>query len=156
MKKENKLRKILTSKSFRYGTSSFIIVAIVLALFIVINITVPLLGIEWDLTPEGLYTLSDTSKQILDNLEDEVEIIGLMDPTKISSQSSYYNVIRFLNYYDDYDNITVTYVDPDTNVGYVSSLDPTGALNLSKTVIPERSSTMICSVPMSVPIRHLK
>ncbi|HOF26390.1 MAG TPA: GldG family protein [Clostridia bacterium] len=132
MKKENKLRKILTSKSFRYGTSSFIIVAIVLALFIVINITVPLLGIEWDLTPEGLYTLSDTSKQILDNLEDEVEIIGLMDPTKISSQSSYYDVIRFLTYYDDYDNITVTYVDPDTNVGYVSQLDPTGALDLSK------------------------
>ncbi|HQO69542.1 MAG TPA: Gldg family protein, partial [Clostridia bacterium] len=132
MKKENRLRKIFTSKSFRYGTSSFIIVAVVLALFVVINITIPLLELEWDLTPEGLYTLSDTSKQILDDLDDEVEIIGLMDPTKISSVSSYYNVIRFLNYYDDYDNVTVTYVDPDTNVGYVSQLDPTGALDLTR------------------------
>ncbi|MFA5341297.1 MAG: GldG family protein [Clostridia bacterium] len=132
MKKESKLRKIFLSKNFRYGTSSFIIVAIVLALFIVINITIPLLGLEWDLTPEGLYTLSDTSKNILNELDDEVEIIGLMDPTKISSASSYYNVIRFLNYYDEYDNVTVTYVDPDTNVGYVSQLDPTGALDLTR------------------------
>lgn len=132
MKKDNKFLNIFKSKNFRYGTSSFIIVAVVIALFVVINITVPLLNIEWDLTPEGLYTLGDTSKTILDNLEDEVEIIGLMDPTKINSSSSFFGVIKFLDYYDAYDNINVTYVDPDVNVGYVSQLDPTGALDLSR------------------------
>lgn len=132
MKKDNKFLNIFKSKNFRYGTSSFIIVAVVIALFVVINITVPLLNIEWDLTPEGLYTLGDTSKTILDSLEDEVEIIGLMDPTKINSSSSFFGVIKFLDYYDAYDNINVTYVDPDVNVGYVSQLDPTGALDLSR------------------------
>lgn len=119
------------SKNFRYGTSSFIIIAIVLILFVVVNMTVPRLGIKWDLTPEGLYTLGDTSKKILENLEDEIEIIGLMDPTKVNNKSSYYNVLKLLDYYDSYDNITVTYVDPDMNVGYVSQLDATGALGLT-------------------------
>ena len=132
MEKKNTLKEILSSKKFRYGSSSFIIVAVVIALFIVVNITVPLLELEFDLTPEGLYTLSDTSREIIDGMDDEIEIIGLMDPTKVSSESSYYKVIKFLDYYDAYDNITVKYINPDVSVGYISELDPTGALNLSK------------------------
>ncbi|MFA7673178.1 MAG: GldG family protein [Clostridia bacterium] len=132
MQKKNTLRMILSSKKFKYGSSSFIIVAVVIALFIIVNITIPLLDLEFDLTPEGLYTLSDTSKEIIEGMDDEIEIIGLMDPTKISSESSYYNVIKFLDYYDAYDNITVKYIDPDINIGFITELDPTGALNLAQ------------------------
>lgn len=131
MKKDNFIRRTFASKSFRYGTSSFIIIAVVLIMFVIINTTIPRLRIQWDLTPEGLYTLSNTSKDILGSIDDEIEIIGLLDDTKVSSASAFYNVIKLLEDYENYKNISVRYIDPDTNVGFMAELDPTGAMGLN-------------------------
>ncbi len=144
--KNGKLKKILSSRKLKYGSSAIFIMAASIAIFIVVNLLVSLVPWQWDLTPEGLYSIGGQTTQVLEELDKEVTIYGLFDPTKVDASSEYTAVMELLEKYDDYGNIEVEYVDPNKNVGFVSKLDPDQILNIGLrdfVVVGENSKRVI-------------
>lgn len=131
MKKNNKtfLNAILKNRSLRYGTNSLILIAAVVAIAVLANVLVGLTGIKWDLTPNKLYSIGDTTKKVLDELDKEVIIYGLFDETRLGSVSEYSQFIELLEHYGKNNYITVRYVDPDKNPGILLEIDPEGILS---------------------------
>ncbi|HHW31171.1 MAG TPA: GldG family protein [Clostridiaceae bacterium] len=126
-----KIKKILTSKKLKYGSNSVILIAVVIAIAVVLNMLVDLLGIKWDLTPNKLYSIGDVTKELLSSLDKDVRIIGLFDETTITSDDRYKDVIELLENYAKYPRVTVEYIDPDKNPGIIKELDPDNLKDLS-------------------------
>ena len=110
-------------RSFKYGTNSMILIAVVVAIAVVVNLLVGMTDLKLDLTPNKLYSITDTTKDILKNLEKDVVIYGLFDDNKIGSSGEYKDVTDLLSHYDKYDHVTVKYVDPDKDPGIMKELD---------------------------------
>jgi len=129
--------RFFRNKNLKYGVNSIVITAIVIALAIVLNLLVGIPQIKFDLTPDRLYTIGNITKELLNNLENDVEIVCLFD--ELQPPSSYYvtssnarDALNMLESYGHYPRVTITYIDPDKNPGYMRSIDPDGTLSLSK------------------------
>lgn len=138
MKKENNgNNKIFNKRSLRFGSYSFVLTIIVLAAAIVINAiaSAPQIRekLKIDLTSDKLYSVGEATGEVLKELNEKVEIIGLFDETQMSN-SSYSQVIEFIKDYNAKSNmIDVKYVDPDKEPGYIQNeLDPAGLLGVKK------------------------
>ncbi|HOQ06505.1 MAG TPA: GldG family protein [Clostridiales bacterium] len=137
---KNRIRKILNKKSLKYGTNAAIMTAAVIVMAIVLNLLIGLLDLKLDLTPNKLFSLSETTIDILNGLDKDVEIIGLFDDGSIASDSEYKQVTDLLSLYAKYPHITVRYVDPDKNPGIINQLDPDDSMDLGKTDFVVRST----------------
>lgn len=102
-----------TKRRFRYGTNSIVLMAVVIVVAVLVNVLLEQLPMSVDLTKEALYSITDTTKKILSELDRDVEIIALYDKVKGESSSSTAQVIKVLDLYDEYDHIKVSYVDMD-------------------------------------------
>lgn len=81
-KKPNKFIEIIKKKWLINGTKTFLLVAIIIAIFIAINIIMQKLELApIDFTQEKLYTLTDESKERVKNIEKDINIyfIGYTD-----------------------------------------------------------------------------
>ncbi len=114
------------------GTGSLLIIIAVVVIALVLNIFINMLNINYDMTPNELYTLSKENIAFLDGVRDvQVEIYGLFDVNKLPG-SDYDLIMQLLDdYATHYDNITVQYVDPDKNPEFMVKLDPAGTLDYS-------------------------
>ena len=119
--KKFNLKKLLSSRSLKYGTNSIILIAAVVAIAILLNLLVDRAGVIWDLTPNKIYSIGDTTKKILENLDKDVIIYGLFDETRLSSGQGT-EFIELLNHYDKYPRVTVKYVDPERIPEYLMRL----------------------------------
>lgn len=117
------IKRFFRSKNLKYGTNAVILVVVVLAIAVVVNMLVGMTDLKLDLTPNKLYSISDTTKDILKNVEKDVIIYGLFDDEKIGSSGEYKDVTDLLSHYDKYDHITVKYVDTVKNPGIMKELD---------------------------------
>ncbi len=131
MTNKNKFLGFLNKRTLKYGTNSVIMIAAVIAIAVVINVLVGMVPLKIDLTPEKLYSLTDVSREILSNLEKDVVIYGLFDEGKIGSGSQYREMIDLLEKYDQYPRVTVEYVDPDKNPGFINSLKTSETMKIS-------------------------
>lgn len=131
-KSDNKLVKFFTSKNVRYGTFSFVIIAVVIAITILINALIGMAGIKLDLTSSKMYSLSEESDKILKAVNKEVTIYGLFDDTKYGSGNGHTIAADLLKQYAKYKNIKVEYVDTDKNPGFIKSIDPSNLYKLQK------------------------
>lgn len=69
--------KSLKTKAFKLGAYSTLSVMVALAVLIVINLVAQQLDIRYDLTKDKLYSISDDTKKILDELNQDVDIYPL-------------------------------------------------------------------------------
>jgi ABC-2 type transport system permease protein len=127
---KNNTKKLINKRSLKYGTNAMIMVIAVVAIAVLLNVIVSFLDLQLDLTPDKLYSLSDTSEDILDELDNDVEIIGLFDDAIISSSSEYKDVTELLSLYAKHPRIKVQYIDPDKNPGIIKQLDPDNTMDL--------------------------
>lgn len=123
---------LLKSRSLKYGSNSIILIIAVIAIAIVINMIVDLVEVKWDLTPEKLFSIGDTTNEILDNIEKDVRIIGLFDEGRIDDDSELKEINEIISQYEKNDHITVEYVDPDKKPGIKKELDPDGLKDIGK------------------------
>src|SRR5690554_2346964 len=130
MSENNKWLTVINSRKFKYGTVAIVAMILTVALFVAVNLGSGLTYAQVDLTPEGLYSISDQTKDVLEELEDEVTIYGLFDETRVSSQDVYMKVMELLKLYEAYDNVNVVYADPAVNMGLINELDPDRILNI--------------------------
>lgn len=116
--KENDTKKLSIKFDFKTrhaGISALIIIA-VLAILIIANILVGELSLQADLTPKKLYSLTDTSKTLLDSLGTDIEIIALYEPGKEPE-----DIMQSVNEYEKYsDHISISIVDPDRKPALVA------------------------------------
>ena len=105
----------LDFKTYNAGVSALITIA-ALAGFILINLLISELNLEADLTPKKLYSLSEKTEALLENLEKPVEILVLSTPGEESE-----SLMKTLEKYDNFSRyIEVRTLDPDRNPGRIS------------------------------------
>ncbi|MBN2852246.1 MAG: GldG family protein [Clostridia bacterium] len=125
------VKKIERSRKLKYGSNAIIVMISSIVVFVMINLIASWITFEVDLTPEGLYSIGDQTKSILENLTKEVTVYGLFDETKIADDNSYSKIIDLLKKYNAYDNVKVEYVNPNTNVEFMNNLDPDNVLGMT-------------------------
>lgn len=130
MAKNNGAKNLFNKRSLKYGTNAAVMTAAVIIIALVVNLLVDMLDLKLDLTPNKLYSLSETTENILSELDKPVEIIGLFDDGTVSSGSNYKQITDLLALYEKYPNITVKYIDPDKNTGIINQLDPDDTMDL--------------------------
>ncbi len=130
MEKNNGNKNFFNKRSLKYGTNAAIMVIAVVAIAVLLNVVVGFLDLKMDLTPNKLYSLSETTEGVLNELDKEVEIIGLFDDASISTDSEYKQVTDLLSLYAKNPKIKVSYIDPDKNPGIINQLDPDKSMNL--------------------------
>ena len=116
-------------RRFRFGSGMLVLMALAIVLFVVLNLVMEHFStaLTLDFTKEKLYSIGDVTKENLSKLDKDVEIIALYDRVKGEANSSYINVIKVLDLYDEFDHVKVSYVDPDANPNFI--LDTVGRIN---------------------------
>lgn len=143
-KKEPVSKKVPTQKkplfnkrALRYGSYSFVLTVIVIAAAVILNAIVGATQIrdrlKIDLTSSKLYSVGEKTDEVLSELSNPVQIIGLFDESQMGN-SQYSQVIEFIKQYENKSNmVTVRYIDPEKNPGYIQNeLDPEGILGVKK------------------------
>lgn len=139
-KSNNSIKKLLNSRSLKYGSNSIILIVIVIAIAFFINMLVsPAFlqkaihkdAIKWDLTPNKLFTIGDTTKQILKDIKKDVTIYCLFDEAKIKNDAGLKDINELIKQYAG-PRIKIEYVDLDKNPRFISEKDPQGIKNINK------------------------
>lgn len=94
-----------------FSVNAAIFTIVVLVVFVLVNLIVEQVPMNMDLTEEKLFTLTETSDNIVNGLKEKVEIYALYDRVSNESDSNRGDVIKVLDLYDNYDNVEVSYVD---------------------------------------------
>ncbi len=119
---KERINKAFHASSFRYGTFSLIITAVVLAIVIAVNLVVSQLPTEItsiDISDNQLYSIGDTTKEFVSTVTDDVTIYIIA-----TDGSEDETTVQLLEKYKDLsDHITVTTVDPDTNPTFLTNHD---------------------------------
>lgn len=113
-----KIRSSFRTRSWRAGAYSIVAAVIVIAIAVVVNMAVQALPssmTQWDMTATGLYSLSPGTEQILAALDQPVELYWLV-------QDGYENptMEQVLQKYAEFDQVTVTKVDPVRYPGFAA------------------------------------
>ena len=126
------MKNLFKNKKWKYGSASVIFTAAVIALIVIINAVFTLLASNYhwyiDMTEERLYTVSDTSKELIGNLnfDGKLSMIFLQKKDKIEDAANRYTGDAYLKQIHelalDYaaefpDLIELKYVDMYTEPG---------------------------------------
>ena len=107
----DKLKKIFTSTQFKNGSFSAGIIVLVIAIVVVLNLIVsslPSTLTRADLSDKLLYSVGETTEQLLDSLDRDVEVKVIAETGSVDSR-----IEEFLERYSALsDHISVEYLDP--------------------------------------------
>ncbi len=117
----------LFKRRLNYGIGYILLIAAVLIVFIVVNVLLERLPMSVDLTANDQFSITSETKEILKNLNEDVEIIALYDRVKGMADTKRAEVIRILDLYDAYSRVTVSYVSLDSNPNIIN--DTVGQAN---------------------------
>lgn len=112
-KKEKKPsgKNISSVVQLKNGSFSLAVTAIVLAIIVVINLIIgqlPSKLLNWDLSETGIFSVSDTSKELLKDLDKDVTVEVVTETGNIDSR-----IEKFISIYGDLSSkLKVSYVDP--------------------------------------------
>ncbi len=99
-----------------------IIAALALAIAIVINLMASRLNVVWDMTPTGMYKLTDTSKDMLKSLDKEVNFYFLLDMDLLSTDTNSMALYHALKEYASYDKINFVSFETDNDPALTQKL----------------------------------
>lgn len=137
-----KRRYSVSVKNLSLGAYSTGMIAVVLAIVVVANVAIGEMPSSWtaiDLTSEKLYSLTDQTREYVQNMQEDVTIYAIVNE---SSQDT--TLGQTLQRYDDLsDHITVEYVDPNVNPRfYTQYTDASITLN-SLIVVSDKRNKVI-------------
>lgn len=122
-----KMRESFQNKKFKHGGYATMMTAVVLGLLILVNLLVDQVPLKADLTKNRLYSLSDQTYQVLDNLEQQVVIYGVAETGRENRL-----VDEILQKYSNRSKkVTLEYVDPYRNPGFFRQFTDDGG-NISE------------------------
>lgn len=112
-KKEKKPsgKNISSVVQLKNGSFSLAVTAIVLAIIVVVNLIIgqlPSKLLNWDLSETGIFSVSDTSKELLKDLDKDVTVEVVAETGNIDSR-----IEKFISIYGDLSSkLKVSYIDP--------------------------------------------
>ena len=112
-KKEKKPsgKNISSVVQLKNGSFSLVVTAIVLAIIVVVNLIIgqlPSKLLNWDLSETGIFSVSDTSKELLKDLDKDVTVEVVAETGNIDSR-----IEKFISIYGDLSSkLKVSYIDP--------------------------------------------
>ena len=112
-KKEKKPsgKNISSVVQLKNGSFSLAVTAIVLAIIVVVNLIIgqlPSKLLNWDLSETGIFSVSDTSKELLKDLDKDVTVEVVAETGNVDSR-----IEKFISIYGDLSSkLKVSYVDP--------------------------------------------
>ncbi len=116
------VKESFKSKKFKYGGYATLMVAVVIAIAIIINLIVDQIPWELDLTQNQMYSLSEQTTKVLDNLKQDVKIIGLYEAGKEDKR-----VLEIIERYQKRSKrISFTTVDPERYPQLVAKYEKDG------------------------------
>ena len=138
-KKENKDAP-KNSSLLKYGGYASIMTAVVIVAVIIINLAVSSLNIQFDLTKNKLYSLSEDTITLLKGIDEDISI------TSVYAEGSEISVVtEILEKYASYStHITYENVDPYTNPGFAAKYAQNGdVVSLGSVVVETQDSYKI-------------
>lgn len=118
----NIIKNLLKNPKLRYGGYASLITFAVIVAVIIINVLLTQLQVQVDLTDNNVYTLSEQSREILDELNEDVTIYVLARRNEEPVQ-----IMEALERYAQASpRIRIETVDADRNPGFVTRFDPDG------------------------------
>lgn len=131
-----KRRYSVSVKHLSMGAYSTGMIAIVTVIVVVINVFLGQLPASWtiiDFSTQKLYSITDTTKNFLDKLDQDVEIYVM-----INEENADKTIAHTLDRYEDYsEHVKVTYVDPATNPTFASKYTNESIMQNSVIVVSE-------------------
>ena len=141
------------SLASRLGTYAVGLSVLVVAIVVVLNLAVAQLPdsvLQFDISDNRLYSLTDTSKDFLATLDKDVRLVVLADPENIDGR-----ITRFLSNYDaESDRVSLEYIDP---VLYPSALETYEAAENDIVVLCEetdKQSTVAISEMIEIDLNY--
>jgi hypothetical protein len=119
-------------KNMKYSLLFLIMAVLVIGITIFINVLSATVDFNWDMTENKLYSIGEQTEVILNNLQKEVEIVMLSDKEHVRSEEVGFILVQFLENYDKFEKVKVSFIDPDKNPNAVTKLDESGVLTLSE------------------------
>lgn len=110
-------------RKFRFGTNAIVLIALAIVVFVVLNLVLESFSTKLtiDMTKEQLFSIGDITKEEMEKLSSDVEIIALYDRVKGEADTQKVSVIKVLDLYDQFDHIEVRYIDPEANPGIITN-----------------------------------
>jgi len=131
-----KIKRSFTTGKFAKGTNTFILIVVAVAIMVLANVLLEQLPLNIDTTAEGLYTLTDTTKKVLSELEEKIQIYALYDRVAgeaDTGEGGRAEVIKILDLYDQSSKIDVEYIDLDKNPNFLpNTVGDTAAQNYAE------------------------
>ncbi|MBQ8182262.1 MAG: GldG family protein, partial [Ruminococcus sp.] len=113
------------------GVVAIILAILVLVVLIPINVIFGYYDKSFDMTPSSMYTLDDTTKDLIsENKHKEIQIYATFTLKELRDYPSYLPLYHTLNELKEYDNVKLTEVIPDEDPALINELDPDNALNI--------------------------
>lgn len=129
--KEQKVKKVRNLRKLRYGAASTAVTVVVIAAVVLLNVLVGILAdrypISLDLSKDKIFSLSDESVKIAQNVKEDLEIVVFSPEKEFSEPSAgsqsgvaefdtamkeFYNALRQLRAESD-GHIRYSFIDPD-------------------------------------------
>ncbi|MBE6855902.1 MAG: hypothetical protein E7500_00525 [Ruminococcus sp.] len=126
------------------GIFAFIVALLVLVAVVPINIIFNIYDKNYDMTPDSLYSLSDTTTELMEEVSDTpIEIYFMSKLEYIRDDASFLTLYHTLDQLAEYDNVTLKTVVPDEDPALVESLTSVGNLTVSEADILVKSGNTI-------------
>lgn len=126
-------------KSMEYGGYASIMTAVVIIMVIIINMVVGQLNIKFDLTKNQIYTLSEDTTTLLNELNEEIKIYSVYP-----EGGEIPVVLEILNRYANSKNVTISTVDPYKNPQFATQYAKDGqAVSIGSVVVTTSSGYQI-------------
>ncbi|WP_202710268.1 GldG family protein [Sporosalibacterium faouarense] len=106
------MKKLFNMRRLKYGSNSIILTVSIVGIVILFNILISNYNMRIDMTQNKLHTLSDKTKQVLSNLDNDIEIIGFFtDDSDLLPQ-----INELLKEYKHHsDDLTISLLDINSN-----------------------------------------
>ncbi len=121
------MAKIRNTKNKIFTSFAWIIAVLILVVAIIINIVVSKLDFNIDVSVQKLFSLSDTSTDYLDELEQSdtsIDMYLLMEMEELEDDSATRSLYRALVEYDNYDCINLIDFDPNEDEETLAKINP--------------------------------
>lgn len=128
------MKTAVNSKNKKFTTLAWALAALVLAVAIPFNLIFSRLNINLDMTPDSLYTLTKTTTDYLDSLDEQnivVDVYFLGELEELEGELELLALYRTLLAYKEHPCFHLIDFDPDTNPKILSDINPNNFYNLS-------------------------
>lgn len=121
-------------KNKKYTAIAWSLAALILAIMIPLNLIFGRLNLNFDMTPNSMYTLTKTTTDYLDSLDEQGIVVDVYLLTPLEEMEGELEVLalyRTLLAYDAYDCFNLIDIDADTEPQILNDLNPDGFYNLN-------------------------